>query len=162
VVADHLVELLAPAVEPVGEALVQLGAELLRDALVGGVADQHVAEAEGVLDRLMRADELLADERRQLSSRGPAVVRSELRESLPLELEADDGGTLDHLSLLIGERVEASSEKRLNRRRHILGVTTFREHREQLLDEERVPFGRVADPGADVIVEPRVEEELID
>jgi len=33
VIADHLVELLPPAVEPADEALVQLGAAVLRDAL---------------------------------------------------------------------------------------------------------------------------------
>ena len=35
-----------PAREPVGEALVQLGARALQDAAIGGVADQHVVEAQ--------------------------------------------------------------------------------------------------------------------
>src|SRR5438552_10532000 len=65
VIADHLVEPLTAAVEPAGEGLVQLGAELPGDALVGGVANHHVTEAEGVLDRLVRTDQLLADEGRE-------------------------------------------------------------------------------------------------
>ena len=39
------------AVEPAGEALVQLGARLLRQRVVGGVADQQVTEAERVVAR---------------------------------------------------------------------------------------------------------------
>ena len=49
VVADELVVSAAASLEPRREALVQLGAARLRDALVGGVADQHVEEAEAVL-----------------------------------------------------------------------------------------------------------------
>ena len=52
VVADDLVELDQLArvrVEPVGEALVQLGARLLRQRVVRGVADQQVAEPERVV-----------------------------------------------------------------------------------------------------------------
>src|SRR5207247_10450200 len=77
VIADHLVELLTPALEPAGEALVQLRAELLGDTLVGGVADQYVTEAEDVLDRLVRTDQLLADERRALACGGPSAVGSQ-------------------------------------------------------------------------------------
>ena len=50
------------ALEPVGELLVQGGAELLRGRLVGGVADEDVLEAEGGLvdeARLGGADEIL-------------------------------------------------------------------------------------------------------
>ena len=60
VVADELVLLLA-LVEPAREPLVQVAPELLRQRVVGGVADQQMAEAELVVAG--RADELLADER---------------------------------------------------------------------------------------------------
>ena len=53
-------------VQPVGEALVEVGADRLRQRLVGGVADQQVAEAEAVLAgelRSLGADQLAADER---------------------------------------------------------------------------------------------------
>ena len=53
-VAEDLVELDevgAVRLEPGGEALVQLGPGRLRQRVVGGVADQQVAEAEAVLAR---------------------------------------------------------------------------------------------------------------
>ena len=57
VVADDLVQLDevgAVLLEPVGEPLVQVGADGLRQRLVRGVADQQVAEAEGLLVRELR------------------------------------------------------------------------------------------------------------
>ncbi len=69
VVAEELVELdeLAPLLlEPRGEACVEIGAYGLRKGLVGGIADQEVAKAEGVLAadvRSLRANELVPDER---------------------------------------------------------------------------------------------------
>ena len=69
-VADDLVLLLgaiaADAPDPRGERLVQVGAALLGDRLVRGIADQDVAEAERLLSgdhRATRPDELLADQR---------------------------------------------------------------------------------------------------
>ena len=54
VVSEQLIgdcDLTRPGVEPVREALVEIGAQLLGHALVGAVADQLVAEAEDVLAR---------------------------------------------------------------------------------------------------------------
>ena len=71
VVAEDLVEcdeLGAVLFQPGGEALVQLGAGRLRERVVGGVADQQVAEAEPVLAGELRPvgpDQPLADERGQ-------------------------------------------------------------------------------------------------
>src|SRR4051812_38920929 len=50
--------------EPAREPLVQLGAHRLGEAVVGGVADQQVAEAESVAAERRRvgADQLLADQ----------------------------------------------------------------------------------------------------
>src|SRR5215207_4804304 len=93
VIADDLVELLTPAIEPAREPFVQLGPEFLRDAFIGGVAEQDVPEAEGVFDRLMRPDQFLADECGKLRPSGPAPVGGELAERLPLELEPYHGGT---------------------------------------------------------------------
>ena len=81
VVADDLVELdelRAVSSSQLGEPLVQLGARRLRQRVVRGVADQQVAEAEGVVaGELARvgADELLADEREQ-PLRRPAAPRA--------------------------------------------------------------------------------------
>src|ERR1700730_7283598 len=162
VVADDLVELLPPAVEPASDSLVQLGANLLGNAFVGRVPDQHVPEVEGVLDRLVRADELLADERRELRAGRPPPVGSQLAEGLPFELEPDDRRALEQVALLIGQRVETSGEKHLDRRWHVLRGPALSEHREQLLDEQRIPFGRCADPSTGVLLEPRVAEKLLD
>ena len=57
VVAEYLVQLdeVGPALlEPDGEPLVQLGASGLRERVVGGVPDQEVAEAEGVVAGQLR------------------------------------------------------------------------------------------------------------
>jgi hypothetical protein len=65
VVADELFVLRHRALEPACEALVQLGAAALGDAGVGGIADEDVPEAKGVLLREARAcaaDQLLARE----------------------------------------------------------------------------------------------------
>ena len=70
VVAHDLLELVharrGGVLEPVREALVQLRARLLRQRPVGGVADQDVAEAEGVVvaeGRAVGADQVAPDER---------------------------------------------------------------------------------------------------
>ncbi len=162
VVADDLVELVPAAIEPAGGSFVQLGPNLLRNSRVGRVPDQHVPEVERVLDRLVRADQLLADERRQLRTGRPAPVGSQLAEGLPFELEPDDRRALEQVALLIGQRVETSGEKHLDRRRHVLRGPALSEHREQLLDEERIPLGRCADPGTGVPLEPRFAEKLLD
>ena len=55
-------------VEPGREAGVEVGADRLRERVVGGVADQQVAEAKAVLAcelGAVGADELVADERRE-------------------------------------------------------------------------------------------------
>ena len=161
-VADEFVELLTATVEPAREALVELGAELLGDPLVRGVTDQQVPEAKGVLDHLVRADQLLADESCQLSTRGSPTVGSELTERLPFELEPNDGRTLEQLPLLVGEGIEPRREQRLNRRRHMFRVAPFDQHREQLLDEERIPRCNLADPGMGVGCELGTADELLD
>lgn len=103
VVADELVQIFIPAVEPTGEALVQFGAELLRDALVHGIADQDVPEAESVLDQLVRANQLFADERGELRTGRSAPVGSQFPERFPFELESRDRGPLEYVSLLVRE-----------------------------------------------------------
>jgi hypothetical protein len=65
VVPGEGVETLGTLLEPVGVALVEECPRLLRDRVVRCVAEQEVAEAEGVLPlqrRLVGTDEVLADE----------------------------------------------------------------------------------------------------
>ena len=79
VVADDLVQLdqvARRAAQPVGEPLVQVGPGCLGQGVVGGVADQQVAEAERVLagdNGAFGADQLL---RTSAASRGVTVVSS--------------------------------------------------------------------------------------
>jgi len=100
VVADELLELVVSVIEPATEPLVQCGARLLRDPLVRSVPDQHVPEAEAVLDCLVWADQLLADEQGELRAAGSPALRRKRSEGLPVELEPDHGGSLDDFELL--------------------------------------------------------------
>ena len=73
--------------QPRREALVELGARRLRQRVVGGVADQQMAEAEAVLARELRpvrSDQLLADERRQAGA-SPASPPGERLDGAPVE-----------------------------------------------------------------------------
>ena len=83
VVADDLLELLAASVEPAGEALVEVGAQRFRDAVVRRVANEHVAEAERVVDRLVGTDQLLAHESCQPCARMGAGRRLRARRGPP-------------------------------------------------------------------------------
>ncbi len=161
VIADDLLELHAPAVEPSGEAFVQIGPELLRDALVRGVADQQVSEPEGVLDHHLGGDQLLPHERREMRPRRTAAFRSELTERLPFEFEPDHGRTLEEVTLVVGEAVEPCGEERVDGRGHLVGCASLRKPRERLLDVERVALRRVADPGPDLALERIATEQLL-
>jgi hypothetical protein len=75
--------------EPAREALVEVGPLLLGQALVGGVPDQEVPEAERVLAGelgTVRSDQLLADESEQTSLHlGPELLGGEGRHSSDVE-----------------------------------------------------------------------------
>src|SRR4051794_41967966 len=87
----------------------------------------------------MRADEFLAYERRELCAGRPLPPARQLSDRLPLEVEADDGGALEHIPLVAGKGVEAGSEKRVHRGGHLVAGTAFHEHRQQLFDQQRSP-----------------------
>ena len=159
VVAEDLVELdqiAAVLGEPAGEALVQLRPRRLRERVVGGVADQQVPEAEGVLAgklALVGADELLANERGQarhhLRLLGGQRLDRAAMEDAPL-----DRAPLEHVPLGRIQLVEAGGQQCLDRRRHgDLAASRLGHERDHLLDVERVPLGRVEDPAAQVVVE---------
>jgi hypothetical protein len=135
--------------EPVRVPLVEVGAELLRSRGIGGVADEHVREAEAVVAGELGAiwtDQLLANEREQ--ARADLVLFGagyKLGDRASVEAAAFDGCTLDHRPVGGLEPVDAGCEEGAERRRHeelavcaeILGL-----ERQQLLDEERVALGR--------------------
>ena len=64
-----------------------------------------------------------------------------------VEQPAFDRSALEHRPLVRLEPVDAGREQRLDRRRHgvVCGVGIVGEHREHLLDEQRVALGRVDD-----------------
>ena len=100
VVADELVQLdEGPLVlEPVGEAAVQVCANGLRESVVGGVADEQVAEAEAVLAGKLGtfgADQLVPDECRE-PWQHLRLVRRERLHGAAVEDLALDGAALEH------------------------------------------------------------------
>ena len=109
-------------VEPVGEGLVELGSGLLGERVVGGVADQEVAEAECLLvgvGRLVGADQLLPDEREEMGGDVVALGRRrQLLHGAAVEDLPFDGAAADHVALARAEPVEPGLQERLDRRRH--------------------------------------------
>ena len=146
VVPDDLVELSTPTVEPIRDPLVEVGTAFLRDPVVRRVSDQHVPEPERVVDRLVRPDQLLANEAEEDGARWAAPVRRELGKQIPLEFEPDDRCALEHVPLLRRQRLQARGEQGLNRRRDSSGLGALGEGRDQLLDEERIALCYGKDP----------------
>ena len=98
--------------QPGGEALVEVRAGRLRQRVVGCVADQQVAEAEGVLAwelRLVGADQLLADERGQAWCHLRVVGRERLHGAAVEDL-ALDGAAFEHASLGRVELIQARAQ----------------------------------------------------
>ena len=124
VVSDDLVPLderLAVLVEPVGEARVQVGADCLGQGVVGGVADQEVAEAVAVVAGELGAvgtDELVADERGE-PGRDLRLLGGERLHGAAVEDLALDRAAFEHPALGFVELVEAGRQQRLQRRRHL-------------------------------------------
>ena len=151
VVAEDLVQLdqaLAVLLEPGGEAPVEVGAGRLGEGVVGGVADQQVAEAEGVLareQRPVRADQPLAHERSQ-AGRHLGLLRTERLHGASVEDLSLDRAPLEHASLCRFELVEAGGEQRPQGGRDDHLAVCLAGHRQHLLDEERVTARRASDP----------------
>lgn len=167
VVAGDLLVLHRPfrvlAFDPVGEAFVEIASQLLRDRLVGGIADEDVDEPEGVLvrerDGLGRGDKLEPDE---VDQRAAEVdVGGQVPNRAAPKLLSDDGCALDCAALLGVELVDAGCEQRLDRRWDIGGAPVVLEHRQRLLDEQRVALGCGSDPRSHVLLEPAFARESL-
>ena len=79
------------------------------------------------------------------------------------ELLADHGCAFQRGALRGLEPVESGREQRLDRRRHLHGRrVVLGEHRDHLLDEERVAFGCVRDPSPRVGRERPFRGELVE
>ena len=151
VVAEDLValdELGVVVFEPVGEALVQLGPGCLGERVVGGVADQDVAEAERVLAGErgpVGPDQLLAHQRGQ--PRGHLLLgRGEGLDGAAVEELALDRAALEHAPVGSLELVEPGGKKRPQRRWHDDLVAGAGRHRDHLGHEQRVAAGGACDP----------------
>ena len=155
--------------EPVGEALVQHGARVLRYPVVRRVADELVTKAEGAFPGAGRPDEVHADESEQMRiDAGAHLVADERFDSLARELLALDGCRLDHRALAVIETVEPRREQRLDRRGHGDGQVAVgrveeplvRQHGDDLLDVERVALGDVEDLSRGALAEARRAQEV--
>jgi len=133
--------------------LVQLGAQLLRHRVVGGVADEDVVEAKAVVARkegVVGAHELLAHQPHKVSSYPTTTGwRKQLRDRAWVEQTSLDRGTHEHGALVACEPVDARGEQGLDRGRdgHI-GIRIFGVHCKDLLDEEWVALGCLNDARA--------------
>ena len=108
-------------VEPIGEAGMQVGADRLRERVVGGVSNQQVAEAIAVLAGDLSAvgtHELAPDECGE-PGRDLRLFGSERLDAAAVEDLALDGAALEHPALGLVELVEPRRQQRLQRRRHI-------------------------------------------
>ncbi len=167
--------------QPLGEALVQLGTRLLQHRSVRSVADQHVVKAE---DRFVDPvgavglDHLLAPQRLQVPIDGATDrIRAEVGDCAAVELLADHGRALHDRALVAAEALEARGDQRVDRRWHLdveavarddPGVAVAREH--TLVDEHAHGLGdeqRIALGGAQHTLGERVRqidlaEQLID
>ena len=137
--------------EPRGKARMEIRTDLLRHGCIRDVADENVVEPEAVVplvERAVRAEQLLAREREEDAAQpGRAIVGQQLCDGGTVEQPTLDGRALEHRPLARLEPVDASPEERLDRRRHglVCGVGVVSQHCEHLLDEQRVPLGRVDD-----------------
>ncbi len=167
VVAEDLVELdevASALLDPRREALVEVGTLELRQRLVGGVADQQVAETKRIVAGQRRRrgpDELLAHEPEQVP-RNPRVVRRERLHRAPVEDLSLDRTALESRALRARKLVEPCCEQRLDRRRNDDVPGAARRHRQHLLDEERIAAGGVADPVTQLPVERDAGEQPVD
>ena len=145
----HLDEIRPALVQPVGEALVELCANGLGETVVGGIADEQVPEAKGIVTRQLRAfgpDQLLADESRQ--SRHDRPVLGQRLHRPAVEDLALDGASLEHRPLRLLQLVEARGKQGLQVGRDENIRTGVGGHRRHLRQEERIAAGRMSDPRA--------------
>ena len=124
-VADHVVVLHEVAhldLEPAGGPLVQLGAGLLEEPSVGGVADEDVVEAEHRLVEPVgagRLDELLAAQPLEVRRRGGRATSggTQRAEHPAVEGLPDDRRRLEHGALAGRQPVDAGGQQRVDRER---------------------------------------------
>ena len=169
VVADDLLELAQPlpgrALEPTGEALVQVGGGALRKRPIRGIANQGVPEPVCLVAREVGEvgpNHVPANKIHQteLESRLERVG-SEIAHRATMEHRPLDGGRGDDRPLVGRQSLDAGGEQRLDRRGHRKVGEVGRhdpvvilpgqqlvvdQHRHHLLGEERVTLHGLGDP----------------
>src|SRR5262249_17616734 len=184
VVAEDLLEL-GPAVAlpvnafgPIDESLVERRPGTLENPLVRSIADEDVVEAVLVLPIGLKGPHelLLGHGAEVLGHRRPNGVGRQLLDRRLLEDLTDHRRRLDYRTLLERKQVQARRQQRLNRPRdRELGEIPRRnpgvalasdqavvyQHREELLDEEWVPFGRGHDPRPRIVGNRRIAKEVL-
>ena len=149
--------------EPGGEAAVQVGANALRERVVGGVADQQMPKPVRIVThelRAIRPHKLLADQRTQPLV-DLAVAISHRGNRTPMKEAALDRAALQDGTFGGVELVEPGSQQRLNRRRNLnarrLAVAGQGEH---LFQEQRISLGNLHDPRTQLAVDtPKLREQ---
>ena len=174
-VTEDLVELWrcrGPGLDPVGTALVQVGAKALRHRVVRRVAYEDVGEDEAVLAgecARVGADQPFPDEPLERAGDLSLLLgRRQVGYGAPPEHLADHGGTLQDRALERLEPVEPRGEHgldglgnadRLDVRQRLQPSVALHErafldeHAQHLLEEERVAAGCAADGVGGVLVE---------
>ena len=159
----------------------ELGTDLLGKRVVSDVAQEEVSECERLFTGKLesgRADELFPNERHQVRVDGATkAIRRELAHRADVKDLPLHGRQLQDRPLVVLEAVEPRREERLNRGRHrdhgevgrrvpppVLPAEqpVVDEHREHLLDEERIAFGRLFDPRAGLLGQGRMAEQVLD
>ena len=174
-VTEDLVELRrcrGPGLDPVGTALVQVGAKALRHRVVRRVAYEDVGEDEAVLagERArVGADQPFPDERLERAGDLSLLLgRRQVGDGAPPEHLADHGRTLEDRALERLEPVEPRGEhgldglgnadrldvgQRLQASLALHERAFLDEHAQHLLEEERIAAGCAADGVGGVLVE---------
>ena len=142
--------------QPVGERLMELGPLILGQAGIGGVADEQVAEAIGLVVgeiRAFGADEIAACQASEAARElGALVGRGAARRAPRPERPPDDGRPLEEAALSVRQAIEPGRQQGADRRRdrEVAGVrsSSVRRRRRplgqvgnELLDEQRVALG---------------------
>src|SRR5262249_39820488 len=128
----------------------ELGSDRLREPVVGGIPDQEMAEAEGVVSEQIatgRTNQLAADQCGELGA-DMRLRRLERPDGAAMEDLALHGAALQHAPLGLVELVEARLEEGTQGRRpvHLALLGGYREH---LSQEERVAACRLRDAPAE-------------
>ena len=184
VVAENLLELgstlSVDAVRPLDEVLMVGRACTLENSLVCGVANEDVVEAKRLLfggTSGVELDELLVRQCAELRFEVVTyVLVDEMAHGVLDEQVPDHGRGLDHGALGRLEVIDSGREQRLNGRRDshaidLLGCapgaafeadqSLVDQHRQELLDEQRVPFRRGRNARPDPSIETGGAEQVL-